>query len=145
MGKIEIPQSLIKQYKERKINRKEIAKKFNVRPHLIAKELYNRGVEIWDLTPQSRLLFFLKIVNLYERKKLNREKIKEKYGISWKYINTIFNRYNVIKWDRMVGDEQMRIKSEFWDWVYNEHPDPQYAVMIYSYNRDTINISRKTR
>jgi hypothetical protein len=39
----------------------------------------------------------------------------------------------------------LRIKSKFWNWVYNDHPDPQYAVMVYSYNKNTANITRKTR
>ena len=46
---------------------------------------------------------------------------------------------------KKFGVRPLRIKSKFWNWVYNEHPDPQYVVMIYSYNRSTTNITRETR
>jgi hypothetical protein len=144
MDIIEIPQSLIKQYKERKMRRRDIAKKLGLDTRLITKELYDRGLEIWD-AQKDTLLPLLKIVSLYEKKKINREQIREKYGLSFEYISSTLSRYGVKRWDRMTDEEKIRIKSEFWDWVYNEHPDPQYASMIYSYNRDALNIARKTR
>jgi len=131
---MKIPKELISKYKKRLIKRKDIAKMTKVDDLVLVKYLHEAGCEIWDARYPDNMKLWLKIYDLYTKKKINRLEIAKQLNLGLYKINMVLNAMAVERWDKEIdkAKSSKKSRSEFWKWVVE---GDNYAKMIVEMNK----------
>jgi phage antirepressor YoqD-like protein len=108
-----IPREALMDYKRKKINRMNIAIKYNVDIRTVNARLRNNGIQIWDRKIKRN--FGDQLASLYING-MSRADIAKKYGISERNLTELLYVRGIELWDRKVKKKNKRINEKYFSW-----------------------------
>lgn len=129
---------MLTEYREKKITRKQISKRYRIKIKHLTYFVKNNNLELWDDNRKIPKELRELVIKEYTENRVKRDEICIRYKIERRRVDLILNEAKIVKWDlkrtivpKNAGKKKKSISKRY----YNPKAEKDsYSKMFYEFN-----------